>query len=296
MVVAVLATLAVFAWLTAGLGRHEQPTAEQARLAGVGPHGMAAARVPAPDPSRVAPTSRDEDFGQRFGASSSVVVIDASGEWQVGGTADPRAWSTIKPLLAAALLSGTAGDGLSEDEVDWVTAALSWSDNDAAMMLFSDLADRNGGFDAGAAQAEQLLRRAGDTTTSVVADPDSMGDTEWPLAQQARFWSALSAGCVLDAGGTAALLDALGHVVEEQAWGLGRIGATAYKGGWEFNEDGTWLVRQVGLVPTGQGQAVVAMAFHGPEGDLEGVTPVLDDMAQWVSAQLAGPMAPPACG
>lgn len=296
VVVGVVVSVGAFAGLSVASADHRVDARTDHPRAGVatGPRATSVVRFPAPSP--VAAPDRADDFRGRFGDSASVVVMDSSGTWRVGGPEDPRAWSTLKPLLAAAVLSDAPKDGLSPDEADWLTAALSWSDNDAAAMLLSDLADRHGSLEAGAARADDLLRRAGDGTTTVVPDPESMGDTAWPLVEQARFWSALASGCLLDADGTATLLDLLGHVVEEQAWGLGRIGASAYKGGWELAEDGTWLVRQVGLVPVGDGAAVVAMAMRGPAGDLAEVTPALDQIAAWVGVQLAGPQVQSPCG
>ena len=84
-----------------------------------------------------------------------------------------RAWSTMKvPVVAASIHAGRA---------DWyaIDAAITRSENEAAQRLWSALDD-------GPAEVEAVLRRAGDTETTLEREPDprgwsSFGRTVWSL-------------------------------------------------------------------------------------------------------------------
>jgi hypothetical protein len=96
-----------------------------------------------------------------------------------------RAWSTMKvPVIVAAIAAGRA---------DWdaIDAAITRSDNDAALRLWERLDD-------GSAQVEALLRRAGDDVTTLEREPDprgysSFGRTLWSLSAAVTFYRALAA-------------------------------------------------------------------------------------------------------
>jgi Beta-lactamase enzyme family len=153
-----------------------------------------------------------------------------------------RAWSTMKvPVIVASITSGKA---------DWhaIEAAITRSDNDAALSLWNRLSDP-------AAAVEAVLRRAGDAETVLERRPDvrgwsSFGRTVWSLEAAGTFYRALARGELLDAADTERILDAMGRVVPEQRWGLGRLPGVRFKGGWGPSEepDGGYEVIQVGIV------------------------------------------------
>ena len=161
-----------------------------------------------------------------------------------------RAWSTMKvPVIVASITSG---------RVDWhaVEAAITHSDNEAALRLWSLLDDAP-------AQVEAVLRRAGDSETVLEREPDPrgwspFGRTVWTLDAGATFYRALARGELLGAAETERVLGAMGRVVPEQCWGLGRIPGVRFKGGWGPSEEpeGGYEVIQFGIA----GEAVIALA------------------------------------
>jgi hypothetical protein len=160
------------------------------------------------------------------------------------------------PVVVACIASGRP---------DWedIELAITRSDNGAALRLWQQLAD-------GPAAVEALLRRAGDTETVVEREPDPrgwspFGRTVWTLEAAATFYRALARGELLGASDTNRILDAMGRVVPEQRWGLGRLPGIRFKGGWGPNEEagGGYEVVQVGIA----GETVIALAAVA--GDFE---------------------------
>jgi Beta-lactamase enzyme family len=141
---------------------------------------------------------------------------------------------------------------------DWeaIEAAITRSDNAAALRLWGTLED-------GPAQVEAVLRRAGDSRTTLEREPDargwsSFGRTVWTLESAATFYRALARGELLDGAATERVLDLMGRVVPGQRWGLGRIPGVRFKGGWGPSEEpgGGYEVIQVGIA----GEVVIALA------------------------------------
>jgi hypothetical protein len=175
----------------------------------------------------------------------------AGGELATGGElCGGRAWSTMKvPVVVAAIRAGRA-------DRDLVEAAITRSDNDAALLLWERLDD-------GATEVEALLREAGDHETRVERDPDprghsSFGRTVWSLRAGMTFYGALARGELLAEPDTDRVLDAMGSVVPEQRWGLGGIPGIRFKGGWGPSEepDGGYEVIQFGI----SGDSVLALS------------------------------------
>lgn len=167
-----------------------------------------------------------------------------------GELRESRAWSTMKvPVIVAAIASGRA---------DWdaIEAAITRSDNDAALRLWDRLDD-------GAAEVEAVLRRAGDDDTRLEREPDprgysSFGRTVWSLTAAVAFYGALARGELLPDEDSGRVLDAMGRIVPEQRWGLGRVPGIRFKGGWGPSElpGGGYEVIQVGIA----GPTVIAIA------------------------------------
>ena len=160
------------------------------------------------------------------------------------------------PVIVAAIAGGGA---------DWdpVEAAITRSDNDAALRLWETLDD-------GPAQVEAVLRRAGDEETVLEREPDPrgwspFGRTMWTLEAGATFYRALARGELLGAAETERVLGAMARVVPEQRWGLGRIPGSRFKGGWGPTEEpgGGYEVIQFGIA----GDAVIALAAVADDFD-----------------------------
>lgn len=192
--------------------------------------------------------------------SAGVALLDGGAVRTGGSMADmsDAAWSTSKVPLAIAALNA-AGGGLEEQ----MRQAISASDNDAAEALWASL-----GSPSEAAQAVQdVLADGGDTGTEVPAEKrreefSTFGQTYWTLEAQATFASNLR--CL---PGTDPVVEAMGQVVAGQDYGLGQIDGAVYKGGWGPGDDGTYLIRQFGLVPAQDGTMVpVAVAAEAPDG------------------------------
>jgi hypothetical protein len=161
-----------------------------------------------------------------------------------------RAWSTMKvPVIVASITSGRA---------DWhaVEAAITRSDNEAALRLWSRLDD-------GPAEVEAVLRQAGDSETVLEREPDPrgwspFGRTVWTLEAGATFYRALARGELVDEVDTRRLLDAMARIAPEQRWGLGGIPGVRFKGGWGPSEEpgGGYEVIQFGIA----GESVLALS------------------------------------
>ncbi len=211
-------------------------------------------------------------------------AITTAGSLQTGS-----AWSTSKVPLAARVIKDAGGSGsLSSQQRSLISSALRASDNDAAMQLWDELVSRYGGSSGAARAVTQILRAAGDTTTTVSSVGrgafSPYGQTEWSLKAQARFMASLAASCV---PGSRYLLDQMSQVVSDQRWGLGTAGSRAFKGGWGPGTDGRYLVRQMGTLPVGKSTAVVTIAALPSDGQFATGQQMLDRIAQWAARGLA---------
>jgi hypothetical protein len=195
------------------------------------------------------------------------------GDWQSG-----VAWSTSKvPLVIAALQRQD-----SPNITDAMTRAITESDNAAAESIWDDLGDPTQA--AGAVQ--DVLRQYGDPTivqsAKVRPEYTAFGQTEWSLVDQNHFMSQ-----ALCDPRNAEVFDLMGRIEDGQRWGLGTIGGAKFKGGWGPALSGSYLVRQMGVIPTPGGQAVITLAAEPSSGTFSDGTEVLSRVAQWLNAHLA---------
>ena len=156
-----------------------------------------------------------------------------------GSVSSYKAWSTSKVLVVAAFLD-TACDGdpakASAQQKRWVTAALTASDMNAVIALREDIPGSPG------AAITKVLRSIGDTRT--VAPDASQGGMQWTIREQVRFMAALSSGRVVSKAASAYILSSMRPIAAHR-WGLGTIGAGAFKGGWLRSDT---VTRQMGIV------------------------------------------------
>lgn len=195
-----------------------------------------------------------------------------------GSVPSSRAWSTSKPLVIAAYLD-TVVDGnpadVPERERRWIRDALSRSDGDAINAIRHQVEH------PGAAMT-RILRSIGDTVTTA---PDSYeGTMQWTVREQVRFMAALAQGEVVSPQASAFLLRNM-QPIPEHRWGLGAIGATAFKPGWYRPDTET---RQMGMV--GNYAVAIITAGDGPaiqqsDGDYAHVWQ-LDRLAQLLARRI----------
>lgn len=203
-----------------------------------------------------------------LGGASSALPI---GDWTSGA-----AWSTMKvPLAMASLREPT----VPRNAID---QAITNSDNSAGEQLWTTLGDPQ----AAAVKVEAVLRDAGDPTTvesrKLRTGFSAFGQSQWSLTDQANFLA--RAACDTT---NAPVINLMGQIASDQSWGLGTLTGAQFKGGWGPAASGEYLVRQVGIVPTLNGRAVVAIAAASESGSFAQGTAVLDSMAQWIAAHLA---------
>jgi len=220
--------------------------------------------------------SLTEARGRAFAFAPLADPGEVTVEGRVSGSA---AWSTSKVLVVAAFLDTVAGgdpDRVSAKNRRLITAALTRSDGNAVNAIRDQIPGRPG------PAMTSVLRSVGDKTT--VAPDSYQGTMRWSIREQVRFMAALDAGRVVSRATSAYLLKSM-QPIKAHAWGLGRIGATAYKGGWLRR---TTATRQMGIV---DGYAVAITTDTGPavvqtDGDAAHVEQ-MDRLARLLQKRLA---------
>ncbi len=198
-----------------------------------------------------------------------------------GSVPSQKAWSTSKVLVVIAYLHRVV-DGsphrLTSAQRELISRALGASDLAALTTLKSALRGRLG------ATVTPILRELGDDETIV---PDSWeGSMQWSVQQQVRLMAALATGRVINPPTSAYVLEAM-HPIPSQAWGLGRVGASAFKGGWwratsETRQMGLLDGYAVALITAGVGPAPVQS--DGDQAHVE----QLDSLAGRLAGRLRG--------
>ncbi|MBR7743628.1 hypothetical protein KC207_10035 [Phycicoccus sp. BSK3Z-2] len=156
-----------------------------------------------------------------------------------GSVPSVSAWSTSKVLVVAAYLDTVVGGDPSQvpdTERGLIASALTASDGNAVVAIRDRIPGSPG------AAITQVLRDVGDGTT--VAPDRSQGLMAWSPREQVRFMAALAAGRVVSPAASEYLLSQMQPIAAHR-WGLGRIGASAMKGGWLRSDTET---RQMGIV------------------------------------------------
>ncbi len=173
-----------------------------------------------------------------------------------GSVSRYQAWSTSKVLVIAAYLDTVVGGdpgAIPATERGWIRAALTRSDGDAVVAIRDRIPGSPG------AAITSVLRSIGDTST--VAPDRSQGAMSWSPREQVRFMAALANGKVVSPAASSWLLGQM-RPIPEHRWGLGTIGASAFKGGWltpssETRQMGIVGGYAVAIITVGVGPAVV---------------------------------------
>ena len=171
-----------------------------------------------------------------FGGELGVATVGERGPVTAGFVDATPAWSTMKVPIAVAAMRRQPG--LESD----VRAAITVSDNEAAGRLFDAV-----GPDA----VDLVLAEAGVRAQVNMVDlrPEfsTFGQTPLSVADEAVLANFLPC-----ADGSGPVLSYMGQVDASQSYGLGAVGAL-FKGGWGPDAAGNYHVRQLGLIPRGDG-------------------------------------------
>lgn len=212
------------------------PTATPARVSAT-PRAAspAPARTPTPRPRPEPPTW----VGDQRNAVAFAPLDDPTDVTVEGRVDGAEAWSTSKVLVVAAFLDTVVSgrpDRLTSAQRQLVERALSRSDGDATAELRAAIPGSPG------RAMTAVLRSVGDRTTT--APERYEGLMSWGVREQVGFVAALDSGDVVSPAASRYLLESM-RPIEAHAWGLGTIGASAYKGGW-LRQDR--VTRQLGVV------------------------------------------------
>lgn len=212
-----------------------------------------------------------------YGGQLGIAAAGAGGVEGAGLSFATPAWSTIKVPLAIAAMRQDPSLAPS------VRSAITLSDNAAAESLYQA---------AGPDAVNAVLAEGGITTplNTLPLRPgfSTFGQTSLTPKEEAVF--AGSAACLRGAG---EVLGLMGEIDPSQAWGLGAVVGARFKGGWGPDEAGAYQVRQLGLVPRGDGTyAAVALTALPADGALAAGEAMLTAAA---SALDASKLPPAAC-
>jgi hypothetical protein len=212
----------------------------------------------------------------------------------LGGDPAMQAMSTSKVLILSALLRERGGvTNLTAGQSALARAAITESDNDAILALFSDLETDQGGLLGASSYSTNLLRQVGDNNTTVATAPPppgyatTFGQTLWTPTEEVRFFRALALGCVLRPTDTHYVLGLMHEIEPSESFGLGSAGFAhvAFKGGWGPEAGGLYGVRQTGVIGSGDAGVVVAITADPVSTFAAGQT-VLDQVAQWLKGEI----------
>ena len=226
--------------------------------------------------------------------SVAIEPLGAGSVTVLGDNPEMQGMSTTKVLILTALLRDRGGVArLTDAQRALAQAAITASDNQAILELFSILEQDRGGLLGASAYATRLLRDAGDVHTSVATAPPpagyttTFGQTRWSPTAEVTFFRFLALGCLLPKPDTDYVLGLMRRIEPSESWGLGSAGfsSVAFKGGWGPLADGDYGVRQTGIVGRGSRAAVVALAAD-PATSFATGTLALSEVAHWVKGHL----------
>ncbi len=190
-------------------------------------------------------------------------------------------------MLVVAAYLDTVVDGdpsrIPSTERGWIRAALTASDGDAVVAVRERIPGSPG------AAITARARSIGDTST-VVRPTAARARCRGGPREQVRFMAALGGPGRSARGGSAFLLEQM-RPIPQHRWGLGTIGASAFKGGWLTRRrdpaDGHRRRYAVAIITVGQGPAVVQT--DGDAAHVEQMNPLAAILAASACADAARP-------
>lgn len=204
-----------------------------------------------------------------------VVAGTGTSAVSVGEVDADTAWSTMKvPIAIAALQNGST-------EMGDVKEAITLSDNDAAIDLWDSLGAGTGAADT----VQTVIRRFGDSDTTVQPDgqdgsDEPFGMTQWRAVDQVRFVEGLA--CTTDPSAVK-VRGYMGQIDPSEQFGLAGIHPSMVKAGWGDEDDGDYTVRQMAILPHNDGYSAVTFIAQGPE---DGVDRTVADLKVWFTAHI----------
>jgi hypothetical protein len=257
--------------------------------------------------SDAAPALLPADFERRAlaGSDSSrvgVVVAPLAGGpiKAFGASKAPHAWSTIKLVIAVAVLGARRAGELAggatptPSERALIARAIENSDNEAAAQLFGELGDVR----EATAALQRVLSEAGDTKTRVNARLtrpgfSTYGQTVWAPRREALFFRELANGCVATPADTRLILADMGAVtpIGGSAWGLplASFDDLRFKAGWGPEQgDTAYTALQYGVVGDASSGGYVIGVFAETDGDADGAYAAVTTVARHASTALHG--------
>lgn len=203
---------------------------------------------------------------ERHGGRAGISVATGEGVVHAGLTGNSYAWSTIKvPVAMVVDERGAATEELIE-------ASISRSDNDAAYQLFL------------------LLEGDDGSLRHVPALEELPGETKWKLFDQAQFAAQLP--CADTAGTTYRMM---GEIVDWQQVGLSKLPDAHFKGGWGYDTDTVYTLRQLGTAKVEDGVIGLALITHPDDGSHATAEKILNELGEGlnklIDAKSLGPAA-----
>jgi hypothetical protein len=224
----------------------------------------------------------------------AIQPLGAGGMQVLGGNPAMQAMSTSKILILSALLRDKGGvQNFTAEQMSLARTAITQSDNDSILALFSDLEADQGGLLGASQYAASLLRIAGDDQTEVTTAPPppgyatTFGQTPWTPSAEVTFFRALALGCVLPRPDTQYELGLMQNIEPSESFGLGSagLGHVAFKGGWGPEPNDQYGVRQTGIIGSGNSGVVVSL-IADPVSTFAVGQSVLDQVAQWLRGEV----------
>jgi hypothetical protein len=253
-----------------------------------GPPGTAPSAPSARSSVAVARTKPQlEQYVQKVGGRLSIAVVDrVTGAQLSVGTRKFQTASIVKVDILAALLlkHSKQGTTLTANERTLATKMITVSDNDAATRLF----DAVGGVPGLTAANKTFgLRETAPT-------PD-WGSTTTTAIDQVRLLQTVTAPqSPLNEPSRELILELMGDVVDEQAWGVSAAAPDAASGvfvknGWDTRsaDDGLWVVNSIGRVKEDGHDWLVAVLSDHHQSQEKGIT-VVEGAAKLALTQLRG--------
>ncbi|MEJ6550587.1 hypothetical protein PQI66_13630 [Corynebacterium sp. USCH3] len=228
---------------------------------------------------RVALAGLTEEIEGEFGVTAGATMRAGGGIVHVGEIQEAPALSSIKVPVSVAAVQKALRDGRPVEELTGdIDQAITVSDNDAALRLWETL----GTDDEAAAALGGVLSQGGDPTDTTADwsrdDYEGFGDIGWTLDHQTIFANRMA--CVL---GSEQPLDAMGRLAEEHSTGLAQLEGSRVKGGWGDTADGSFILREFGLVGPVDAQVPVAVAVIPEDGQEETARAAVAEMARRIA-------------
>jgi hypothetical protein len=216
-----------------------------------------------------------EDIGSEFDATVGVSMRAGGGLVHAGDLQEIPGLSSIKvPIAMAAVQNAESSGDPVEDLIPDIDAAITESDNDAALRLWQSLGDE----DEAAGALGSVMAEAGDSTDTFAdkerEDYEGFGDITWTMDNQATFANRMA--CV---NGAEPVLDAMSRLIEEHSGGLGQLQDAHIKGGWGTTADGDFVLREFGLMGPADAQVPLSIAVIPDDGTEETSREAVAEMA-----------------